>query len=410
MPLPKVVIVGAGLAGLSCARSLTQSGANVVLLERSERPGGRVKTDLVDGFLLDRGFQVFLPAYPAARETLDYEKLDLKPFLRGAIIWRAGRFQSLIDPLSHPAYGLASLRHSTISMADRLRMLRLKASLASAADDDPKDDDQRSARSDLIEHWGFSQKSVRSFWEPFLGGVTLDPTLAASSRFVRFVLSMFIGGGAALPARGMEQIPRNIASDLPGDVLRTGIGAVGVRNGQVACTNGETLDCDAVVVATEAPSAARLLPDMVVPDMHSVTCIYYAADRAPIRKPALILNGDGTGPINNLAVVSAVAPDYAPAGKSLVSVTILDKESGPDLDRRVATQLEAWFGAEARRWHRLRQYRIDEALPSMATVTRRDPRYSPGVYVCGDYCDTASINGAIASGRRAAQCVMEDAV
>jgi predicted NAD/FAD-dependent oxidoreductase len=222
---------------------------------------------------------------------------------------------------------------------------------------------------------------------------------------------MFSLGDATLPARGMGEIARQLASQLPANVVNVNSPVVALDRQTVVVLSGEKLTAKVVILATEAPVASKLLGDNRPSTGQGVTNLYFAADEAPIKEPTLVLNGDGEGPINNLCVPSMVACDYAPPGKSLISLTCLGEyEDQEFLKVKVRLQLKTWFGSSVDSWQHLRSYTIPYALPNQnppaLQVLEKPSQVREGVYVCGDYCDTASINGAMASGRRAAESVL----
>lgn len=407
-----VVIVGGGLAGLCCARQLKQRGASFLLLEASDSVGGRIRTDLVAGFRLDRGFQVFLTSYPEAKQTLDYEALQLRPFLPGALVRQGGKFHLLADPWRRPFAAMRSLSSPIGSVADKLRVARLRSrSLQGSVDDRFRDPETTTLQA--LQATGFSTSMIDRFFRPFLGGIFLDPELRTSSRMLHFVFRMFSRGSACLPAAGMEAIPRQLASVLPPSTIRLDACVVRVQSGGVSLESGEQLNARAVVVAVDGVVAARLLGDAISSAGQGVTCLYFAARRPPIDQPILVLDGERRGPINNLCVPTLVAPSYGPGDASLVSATVLGITADAErLQAEVREQLGDWFGSEAQDWHHLRSYRIPYALPQQyppaLKMPERPVRWQPGVYVCGDHRDNASIQGAMVSGRRAANAVLED--
>jgi phytoene dehydrogenase-like protein len=409
---PDVLIVGAGLAGLCCARRLAEAGATFQIVEASDGVGGRVRTDNVDGFLLDRGFQVLLTAYPEAKKILDYAHLDLKRFSPGAFSWFAGRMNQLVDPWRTPGMWRTALRSDFGTLGDKLRITRLRSRLRRTSVEDLFRRTDRTTKEDLLAE-GFSQELIHHFFRPFIGGILLDGELKSSSRMFEFVFKMLSEGDTAVPAGGMGAIPAQLAAKLPNDCLRLNAKVESLHENEVTLHDGETLHARAIVVAADGPSAAHLVGE-AEPASRSVTCFYYAADDSPIPQPMLVLNGDGAGPVNNFTVMTQVAPSYAPAGKHLISISVLGIQALTDvqLGGFIIAQMKSWFGPVARSWRFLKSYRIPHAQPQQYPGALEPPqrpvRVRPGVYVTGDHRDNASIHGAMVSGRRAAEAVLAD--
>ena len=409
---PDVLIVGAGLAGLSCARALHEKGVTFQILEASDAVGGRVRTDQHEGFLLDRGFQVLLTAYPEAKRLLDYSRLDLKPFAHGALSWYAGRMNALVDPWRNSGAWWTALRSDFGSLSDKLRIAALRSRLRRTSIDNLFKGLDRSTKEALTAA-GFSKEMIHHFFRPFLGGILLDGELQSSSRMFEFVFKMLAEGDTCIPAQGMAAIPLQLAEKLPTNSIRLNAHVESLHESELTLTGGETLRARAIVVAAEGPAAAHLVGE-VEPASRSVTCFYYSADEPPVAQPILVLNGDGAGSINNMSVISQVAPSYAPAGKHLVSVTVLGTQALTEvqLGGFIIAQMKNWFGKVASTWQLLRSYRVAHAqpqqLPGALEPPQRPVRTRPGVYVCGDHRDNASINGALVSGRRAAEAVLSD--
>ena len=413
-----VLIVGAGLAGLNCARHLHRRGIPFQLLEASDGVGGRVRTDRVDGFLLDRGFQVLLTAYPETRIALDYDALDLRPFYDGALIRTGGRFYRLADPLRRPLDAPATLFAPIGSLLDKLKVGWLRWNVLRGSVENLLRRPEVTTLDALRDRWGFSEEMIDAFFRPFLGGILLDRDLQASSRMFEFVFRMFSKGATAIPATGMEAIPRQLAAGLPPSSIHLETRVARVEPGQVHLENGEKREARAVVVATEAPEVERLLGHSdarIRTSGRSTVNLYYSTDVPPVKKPILVLGADPSeGPINNLVVLTNAAPSYAPRGTSLVSISVVGspEESDDEVERQVRRQLVTWYGAAAETWRHLRTYRIPYALPEQAppflTPPERPLKLQEGLYVCGDHCRTASINGAMAAGRHAAARIARD--
>ncbi|MFP4636302.1 MAG: NAD(P)/FAD-dependent oxidoreductase [Nitriliruptoraceae bacterium] len=410
-----VVIVGAGLAGLSCALTLRAAGREVVVLEAADAVGGRIRTDVVDGYRLDRGFQVLLTGYPAARRWFDLDALDLQGFAPGVVIRHRGRFRRLADPLRAPVAGMSAITSPITTIPDGLRLLAWRHSVLNA------DGQEVAARpqvptSTLLERRGFSAAITTGFFSPFLAGTFFDPDLTTSSRVTELVFRSFFRGQVAVPALGMQRLPEQLAARLPPDTVRLGQRVEAIGPGLARVADGDTVTAPQVVVATEGPAAARLLgtrlPGGVAPD-RGTTTVYFLAAEPPVVRPDLVLDADRDGPVNNLAVMSQVAARYAPAGgDALVSVSTVGVPAEDDraLDAAVRRQLTSWYGPAVASWERIAVYRIPHAqprqdvedLPSLA----REVRIDATTWVCGDHRDTSSIQGALVSGRRTAEALL----
>lgn len=421
-----VVIVGAGLAGLAAARQCAQEKIPFLLVEGSDGVGGRVRTDSHHGFLLDRGFQIFITAYPEAQAVLDYKTLNLKTFYAGALVRFDGAFHRVADPLRHFTDGLGSLFNPIGSAVDKVivGIVRLRAAVKPVSEILSADETTILSR---LKSEGFSEAMIDRFFRPFFGGIFFDRELQTTSRLFEFVFKCLALGSNTLPAGGIGAIPQQIAENLPsGSVLLNSRVAKlepddnGVISGAVL-ENGRVITAKyGVVIAAEGPEAARLLgkklpgsPSVEKPP-RSTTCLYFSADSCPVSEPILLLNGTKSGIVNNMFFPTTVAPSYAPAGKTLVSVTLIgqyEKVSDSELEETVRAELRPWFGAKVvDSWQHLRTYRIPLAQPHQAppTALQKEPRVEQGVYVCGDHRYSSTFDGALVSGRRAVQELMAD--
>lgn len=407
----RVAVVGAGLSGLRCAGLLAGHGFEVSVFEASDGVGGRVRTDEVDGFRLDRGFQVLLTSYPEARRAFDFAALDLGRFEPGALIRHGDGFSALVDPLRRPGSLPAALDLGVGTLRDRLRLARMRFSLA-GRDPDRIAAEPQVAAGQYLEELGFSEDIVESFFRPFFGGVLIDPELATSSALLKLYFGYFATGDAALPAGGMGRLAEQLADRLPAGAIVLGAPVEDVTGHSVRLSDGDLHRADAVVVATDERSAARLLgrPD---PGPGSVTtCVYFDAPEEDATSRTLFLAGRDRGPVNEVAIPSAVASGYAPAGRSLVSVTAVgDQALRDDLPEAIRNQLGNWFGhGRVAAWRHLDSAVVTDALPPFPpgrfAPGKIPSQLADGPFVCGDYMESPSIQGALVSGRRAAEAVL----
>ncbi len=404
------VIVGAGLAGLAAARELSGAGLEVAVLEASDGVGGRVRTDMVDGFRLDRGFQVFNTAYPAARAVLDLDALDLRRFVKGAVVRHDGRPYRLVDPRSDWRSAPATLSSPLLDWPDKAAIGAFSAwcgyapvSRLLAGDD--------MAAEEALRRDRISDAAIDRFLRPFLAGVLLDPDLATSARFARLVWRTFVRGEVAVPATGMQAIPEQLATALPAGTVRLGQRVSALTPTGVVTAGGEHIAAPAVIVATDGTAACRLLPGLPPPAWNGVTTFYHALRAAPLEEPILVLDPDHLDVIANTVLMTAAAPAYSSDGRVLVSTSVVgSRRDDPNLERVVRGRLASLYGLSAEDFDAVAVYRIDRAQPATPPPLslRRPVRVGAGRYVCGDWRDTSSIQGALVSGRRAARAVLRD--
>jgi phytoene dehydrogenase-like protein len=423
-----VVIIGAGLAGLNCALSLEAAGVPVTLLEANDKPGGRVRTDMVEGFRLDRGFQVMLTAYPDAQRLLDYTALHLKRFEPGALVWHGGKFHRFADPFRNPLGAARLLFDPIVPLSDKLQVAKLRARVQRGSWEEIFARPEKTTR-DYLLAVPFGPYIIERFFEPFFGGVFLERELVTSCRFFEFLFRMFSVGDTVVPAAGMQQIPFQLEARLRPGTLVTGARVSKVtRNGRTFSVEIEgkpTLDAGAVVLAVAGNEGNALLKGVggwSVPEVrawNNTTAFCYAAQQAPVNEPILLLNGEGpsAGPVNHVAVMSVVSPEYAPPGSHLVVASVVGESPAESaalvrLDLGVRAHLTKWFGPVVAKWRMLRSYPLAYALPQQRHAEWEQAAVrlagTGGVYLCGDFRETASIQGALASGRRAAAAIVKD--
>lgn len=399
-----VVVIGAGLAGLAAATRLRSAGRSVVVIEASDGVGGRVRTDTVDGFQLDRGFQILLTGYPEVQRQLDLDALDLQPFRPGASLWLDGKGYLVGDPFRDPRSLISTVRSPLGSPVDKLRILQLRRRVTQGDGRQLFDSPERTTAAHLRD-LGFSQRSIIRFFQPLFAGIQLDPALGTSSHMFDLIFRSLSMGAAAVPAAGMGAIALQLANQLDSDqiVLDCPVTAIGDREVHTA---GGTVTGDHVVVATDGPAAAQLTGRESGGSV-SVGCVWFSAPKSPVSDNVIVLDGSGVGPALNIAVLSDVAGTYAPHGTALIAAAT-PAQIGATIEADVTEQMRAMFGAQVDDWSIVRTDRIVHAQPAQAPPLRpkQSVRLAENLWVCGDHRDTGSIQGALFSGRRAAEAIL----
>lgn len=458
-----VCVIGGGVSGLLAAQTAAKNipkEERVVLLEGSPTLGGRVQSDVTeDGYVLDRGFAVFIKEYPMAQQVLDYDSLQLKEFLPGALVKLKGRTMARVsDPLRQ--VDIPSLTESTFqalvapvgSLEDKLRLLPLFAHVIFRDIDDLFREKETDTLTCLKERWGFSDDMIEKFFSPFLEGIYLVPLSQQSSRMFHFVLKMFSQGAAALPQGGIGEVAGQLQEKATesGVELRTGATVTRIDAAdsdgmlKVYFANLETkkkgltkLRAKSVILATDGHITQKImstvdgfesLESLEENPQRAVGCLYYGfSTPVPVTDPILILSGLGqdrgteANPINNVCFPSVVNEGYAPEGCNLCSVTILKpamevyKGREKELDEAVRKQLQSWFPTAStdiqNMWELKGIYSIPNAQPAQfggpnpANVNGgrectqyRGKKLPEGLTVCGDHMATATLNGALESG------------
>lgn len=410
---PHVLIIGAGLAGLACARRLTQSGLTCTILEASDGIGGRVRTDRVEGFQLDRGFQILLSGYPEARKALNYATLDLMPFHPGALIRYAGRFHVMSDLFRRPQDLVQTLVSPIGSFTDKLRMLRVRRDALSQRLCPEMSDPARPIH-EVLATYQFSDDMMSRFFNPFFSGVFLETGLTTPCWIFELVWGAFCRGATALPRDGMGAIAQQLAAPLPPETIRLNQAVQHIQGSSVVLESGEQLTGDVLVVATDEATAARLRGEHGAnTSARGSRTLYFDAPTTPQRGPWLIVNGESTGLVRTLCVLSEAAPSYAPMGRALISVTTTAQIGAhDDVPQAVRLFLHSWFGSQVDEWRHLRTDHIQGALPPIDLLSPENraasPRVAAGLYLCGDYRESGTLDGALLSGRKAAEAILSD--
>ncbi|MCF1646974.1 MULTISPECIES: NAD(P)/FAD-dependent oxidoreductase [Streptomyces] len=439
-----VVVVGAGVAGLSAAHRLTGAGVTTMVLEAAHGVGGRMATEKVDGFRLDRIGQLLSTAYPELGRTPGLDELVLRPFAPGVLLHGDGRHHRAgVQPGAggargalHAVRALASAPRSPSASRPSRRPVavpgrqvsvprsRPGAPLGTAVDQarlgaaltrlagTPAE--RLLARPELpageaLAARGLPARTIDGFLRPLLAALLCDPDLTTSSRCADLALRAFARGRLCLPEGGADALPELLARTLPPGTVHTGVRVTSVSTTSVTTAEHGEIRCRAVLVATGARAAAELLPGLRVPEFHPVTVVHHTTDEPPGTGASLLLDADLGGPVAHTAVVSQVDPTRAPAGRALVSSTVLGRSAG-DVDTAVRMHLARLYGVSTARWETLAVHRTVEAVPAMRPPhdLRRPVRLIAGLYVCGDHRDTSTVQGALHSGHRASAAILTD--
>ena len=409
MDQQKIYIIGAGISGLIAAYELERAGYSPQILEASDGVGGRVRTDIENGFLLDRGFQVLLTAYPEAKRYLDYEKLKLKMFDPGAIIFKPGDFFAVHDPLRNPMrlFGMAFSKVGTLK--DKFKIFTLTNSLKKKSEEKIFAEPSLTTI-DFLRNYGFSETIIDNFFKPFFKGIFLENGLQTSSRMFNFVFKMFSIGFAAIPERGMQEIPDQLKNKLQKTVFHFNSPVEKVEGNTIFLRNGNKIQADKVIIASRPD---RMLPQLAgqVKEYRKVINLYFSLEKSFIAQPMIGLVPDSQYLINNFVFMTDVSKSYSSSGKALLSVTVTqDSKADELLVKMVALELEALTGIKANFFHHIKTYEITEALPQVEdmqyTISPTNTKIQDDVYLAGDYLLNGSINAAMTAGRKAAEAVM----
>jgi phytoene dehydrogenase-like protein len=416
------IVVGAGLAGLTCAKVVAAAGHPVMVLEARSQVGGRVRTERIDDFTLDVGFQVLFTRYPQARKHLDLAALDLRAFDSGAILQRGVRRSVVRNPFRHPGGLLRDLLSPALTPLDKVRLAHLSMEIHRTSITALRAwPDDRSLMEELQAR-GFSSRFIANLAQPFFGGIVLDRDLNVSARVAMFVLKMLAEGETVLPAQGMGAIAEQLATSLPPGSVRHGVRVAALLREDdhvagVRATDGTEFHADQVVIATDAPAAAALTSLPLPMARLGVTQVCFASPVSLYPERLLVLNAAPDAFVNDAAQLSSIVPEYAPADQHLLSCTVLG-DVPPSDDVLVAgcrTDLARWFGAE--RVMRLRPlavrriaYAQPRQLPGSAASKPSVVTDQPGLLLAGDYTDLSSIEGAMRSGEAAARQIIHQGV
>ena len=396
------IVVGAGISGLSCALELEKNGYRVQILEKENHPGGRVHSDVINGYILNRGFQVLQTGYPETKRLLDYEKLELCNLDPEVWIMNNNKIKKLYDPLQNPSNLLKAAFSNVGTFQDKLRLLQLRQSTTSRSTNKIFQENETTSL-EQINNYGFSESIINEFFKPLFGGAFLDNELDTTSRMFNFVYKIFSIAPIAIPKYGMKSIPEQLEAKLESKIsFNTNV--VKLDNKNVFLEN-ETLSADAIVLAANHDSAKKLIPSIEEISWNSTSCYYFIADSPPFSSKVVLLNGNNRGEINNVFVPTNISKAYSPNNKSIISVSTIGLNNN---ESEIRNELNNWFGNQTEDWKLLHTYHIEQALPRMSVPSVSHSQYVNGIHMCGDYLTSSSIHGSMHSGRMTANQIIAD--
>jgi protoporphyrinogen oxidase len=404
----KINIIGAGVSGLIAARVLEDNGYTPVIIEATDRVGGRVKTDVIEGYQLDHGFQVLLTAYPAAKKYLNFKALELQKFLPGATIFNTGSKKTIGDPLRDLSLLIPTLFSGIGTLSDKIKVLKLNRLLKKTSLVEIFAKSEKTTLQYLVD-FGFSEEMISKFFKPFFSGIFLEPNLETSSRMFEFVYKMFGEGFASLPKAGIEAIPKQLKDSLTQTKFQFNAKVKSVENGKIFLANGTELQSHFTIIAT-APSALVSNLKNQETTWKSCSTLYFETKITTIEKPIIGLIANEDALINNIFYHTSLSSQSA-GEKELLSVTIVKKHSLSEeaLILQVQKELQQYCGIDSTRF--IKHYSIPQALPKLQGLQNEmlpsETRLTTGIFLAGDIQLNGSLNAAMVAGERSALGVIE---
>ncbi len=397
-----IAIIGGGLTGLSCAVHLEKAGLDYRIYEKEAEIGGRLRTETIDGFTIDRGFQVYLTAYPEGKKILDYDALNLSNFDPGAIIMHeAGRLDTIYDPLRMPTKFLTSMNAEVGSFRDKLRILSLRSSVLKDRFENMFDK-ERGTTKEFLTSFGFSQKMIERFFKPFYGGIFLEDELYTDARMFRFIYRMFSLGFASLPQKGMQEIPKQLANILDPSKIITGAELNKIEANNLQINGSDSIEFEECVLTVEGNIASQLTGNSRLNSKYVCsTQFYFKADEAPYKAKLIGLNTSQNKVANNICVLNNIVEAYAQNG-NLISCTVIGDTEDAVTEEMVKKDLKQWY-PEAEKWELVKRIHIKYSLPNQQKVSyTTEPVNHDNIWVAGDFLQNGSINNALKMGAQIA--------
>lgn len=413
--IKKVVIIGTGVAGLAAGIYIKRSGNfDVTFIEASDKPGGRLKSENIDGFILDYGFHIFFTANNIANELLNIDDLNLKYFDSGALIIKKHNYRKIYDPFKHPKYFLKSLFSEIGTINDKINIIKRRIELKNMSIDKVFDKYEVKTSS-ILKKRKYSSNIIKNLFKPFFSYLFMENELTTSRRMFEFYLKLLAEGKMAIPNNGIEEIAKQMASNFDINDFRFNCKAKAIENDKLLLENGETIEADAFVVATDFNGLYSKIKNAESINLHrSVTCFYFSANKKPFKEKLICVNANDPKLVNSIAVLSNISHSYAPKGKVLIAVTILgiatiDEEL---LENEIKDEISNVFGSQVYEWKKIKAYKIDYAIPNQDFVLGKrqitEIKSGNNVYICGDHLLNGTVYGAMKSGKTAAELLQKD--
>jgi protoporphyrinogen oxidase len=400
---PSIHIIGGGISGLIAARVLEEHGLSATIIEATDRLGGRVKTDVLDGYSLDHGFQVLLTAYPAAKKYLDFDALALQEFLPGSAIFKNGKQKIIGDPLRNLSLLLPTLVSGIGTVNDKLKILALNRRLKKKSIQNIFAEKEQTTIS-YLENIGFSETIITDFFIPFFSGIFLENKLDTSSRMFEFVYKMFGEGNAALPKDGIQAIPKQLFEKLKNTTCVFNTKVKSVENGSIILESGEIIKSNFTIIATQASGLVSNLKNQATL-WKSCDTLYFEVTKREIRKPLIGLIAAPNALINNIFYHTSLKTS-ATATKELLSVTVIDRQNltNKQLVAEVQKELKELCNIDSCNF--IKHYNIPMALPNLQDIQYEmlpsETRLTETIFLAGDTQLNGSLNAAMIAGERAA--------
>jgi len=401
----KIVIIGAGVSGLIAAQNLEQEGYKPVIYDKNDRVGGRVQTDYIDGFKFDKGFQILLPNYPAAEKYLNLDLLDLNYFSAGAMVFKKNYSAKLGNPTKDFDLLFPTLFSKLITFSDKLKIFKLKSKIKKKTFEEIFSTEHKTTL-EYLKDFGFSDMAIENFFRPFYAGIFLEDDLKTSSRMFEFTFKLFQDTKAAIPEKGMQAIPNQLANHLNNTTFNFNTSVEKVEDDFITLSNGEKVAYDYVIITTDPSHFISNLNNQTQ-EWKSVDNLYFEVKTRVINLPMIGLVAEDNTLVNNFHYTRLASKSNQVLSVSVVKKHGLDNES---LIEKVTEELKEYCGIEVVKC--IKHYKIPQALPDLLDINYRIPhtetKLKDKIFLSGDVLSNGSLNAAMLNGESVAQAIIEE--